>query len=496
MSFNDAFFASPGGGKKSGGRSSSQNKRSGKRPAAKQGSRSTPAFGRKGGRDAGHAGQAKLQKRKEVLGEDIDSDDSAGPADDSGEDDSDDEYAHETPAEKRLRLAKELIAKIEDEERDQADGKDIDVDAIGDRLRDDLAESKGNLKRKVQQKYKPNYEASDIVSHRRYRGKPVTCIAVDWERDTVFIGAKDGVITKWTLSTGERIVEVRKPLEEPAEDLSTQMARKAAERRAPTGHVGAVLALAVSTDGTFLASGGVDMAVIIWNPEFLQGLKLFRGHRGPVTSVQFRRKSHQLFSGSFDRTLKVWNLDAMSYVETLYGHQEAVLDVDCMDRDRALSCGGRDRSLRVWKVVEESQLVFNGGGESIDCIAMLTESVFVSGSENGTIALWDSTRKKPQHTIRNAHGANAWITTVGALRFGDVAASGSSDGRIKVWACDNGYRKLTPLSEIAIVGIITGIEFNATGSSLVASVAQEHRLGRWIRERAARNGYIHVQLCQ
>lgn len=108
-------------------------------------------------------------------------------------------------------------------------------------------------------------------------------------------------------------------------------------------------------------------------------------------------------------------------------------------------------------MVEESQLVFNGVGESIDCVAMLTESAFVSGSENGTLALWDSQRKKPQHTIRNAHGANAWITAVGALRFGDVAASGSSDGRIKVWACDDNYRKLTPLSEITIVGVITGI---------------------------------------
>ena len=36
--------------------------------------------------------------------------------------------------------------------------------------------------------------------------------------------------------------------------------------------------------------------------------------------------------------------------------------IDSLSRDRAATSGGRDRSLRVWKVVEESQLVFNGHG--------------------------------------------------------------------------------------------------------------------------------------
>ena len=47
---------------------------------------------------------------------------------------------------------------------------------------------------------------------------------------------------------------------------------------------------------------------------------------------------------------------------TRFGHEDSVTAIDSLSRDRAVTAGGRDRTLRVWKVVEESQLVFNGQG--------------------------------------------------------------------------------------------------------------------------------------
>ena len=50
------------------------------------------------------------------------------------------------------------------------------------------------------------------------------------------------------------------------------------------------------------------------------------------------------------------------FFSTRFGHQDSVTGIDSLSRDRAVTSGGRDRTLRVWKVVEESQLVFNGHG--------------------------------------------------------------------------------------------------------------------------------------
>ena len=48
-----------------------------------------------------------------------------------------------------------------------------------------------------------------------------------------------------------------------------------------------------------------------------------------------------------------------------------------------MTCGGRDTSCRVWKLVEESQLVFSGHRDSIDCIRLINEEHWVTGGQDG-----------------------------------------------------------------------------------------------------------------
>jgi ribosomal RNA-processing protein 9 len=140
----------------------------------------------------------------------------------------------------------------------------------------------------------------------------------------------------------------------------------------------------------------------------------------------------------------------MTYIDTLYGHQSEVMGVDSLYKERAISCG-RDKSVRVWKVVEETQLVFRGHTASIDCVSFVNEEQFVSGSEDGSIALWSSQKKKPVALLKDAHGTTKsanpdlaptsnWITSITAFRNSDIFASGSHDGFIKLWSTNSGSK--------------------------------------------------------
>ena len=56
------------------------------------------------------------------------------------------------------------------------------------------------------------------------------------------------------------------------------------------------------------------------------------------------------------------HFETLTYLHFSFGHQEGITGIDSLARERAVTSGGRDNSVRIWKIVEESQLVFNGQG--------------------------------------------------------------------------------------------------------------------------------------
>ena len=279
-------------------------------------------------------------------------------------------------------------------------------------------------------------------------------------------------------------------------------------------HIAPILTVAASDTGKFVATGGADKRLIIWSASDLKPLRVFTQHRDSVTSLAFRRGTNQLYSASKDRTIKTWSLDELAYVETLFGHQDEVVDVAGLALERCISVvgnflghmlnpkednanrerlqGARDRSARFWKIVEETQLVFRGGGTSerkkalrptaleppksyaegsIDRVALIDEETFVTGSDNGSISLWTLHKKKPIHTIPLAHGlclplepeeASAenvpnpkvperqprWITALATVPYSDLVLSGSWDGSIRTWKVTSDKKKLEPLGSL------------------------------------------------
>lgn len=292
------------------------------------------------------------------------------------------------------------------------------------------------------------------------------------------------------------------------------------------GHASGIWSLALTSDGRFLATGGADKRIGIWSCGNETGnnsskasssgrpswVKALTGHKDAISGLKFRSGSHELYSASLDRTIKLFDVDQLSYIETLFGHQESIVSLDALKAELAVSVGGRDRSARWWKIRDESQLVFRGGAKSklrdvveggnllgaaesqgrkirgdrggsiiegsLDCVAMIDDSHFLTGGDSGAISLWSLSKKKPVYTRAATHGFDRrprdgleedkeedeegllprWVTSLACLPYGDVFASGSWDGSIRLWSLDRQLRSFKPLTTIAAPGFVNSLQ--------------------------------------
>ncbi|TDL20663.1 WD40 repeat-like protein [Rickenella mellea] len=474
-------------------------------------------------------GKAKLtRKNDEELESDATDEDGLGVGiDDMELRAEDEEYVsaeedeRETPAQKRLRLAQIYLDSVKEGLADgEFDAAEIDRDLIASRLKSDVLEHAGKIHKFVAD----TFDLTPPTPFLRTKGHrlPVTAAVASSDAKLLFTASKDGSIVKWDLHSGKQATVFRK--------VRTEGKGKGKEKANDEiqGHTDEVLALAISDDGRFLASGGKDRKVVVWDAIKGEWLKSFGGHKDSISALTFRKGSTQLYSASLDRTIKLFDLSVMGYVETLFGHQDHVVAIDALRAETAVSAGARDRTVRFWKVVEESQLVFRGGGRSairevlegglegledaenadreknekdgqvhrkkfveghIECVAMVDDAMFVSGGDSGSLCLWTTQKKKPQFTQSLAHGLHEvhsetegtistprWITAVACLRYADLVASGSWEGDIRLWKLDAKLRTLALVGTLPAPGFVNSLQFVSPPKGALVDCA-------WSRQR-------------
>ncbi|KAF8473935.1 WD40-repeat-containing domain protein [Kalaharituber pfeilii] len=436
-----------------------------------EGSKSTKASGR--------------EKKKRTEDDEISSDEEdetrQKPLD--GSEDEQDEFADETVADKRRRLALQYLENTKAEiEEAGFDAEEIDRELIAQRLKESVAEDKGLIYRHL-----ADHLSFSTAPHSFFRADTKSTTGITACYPYIYTASKDRHIIKWA------IPHPPSPAVKPKQVLHTRCISKKNDQNYEGGHVDEIIAMAISHDGKFLATGGKDNRIVVWDPETLKPLKIFKQHRSPVMGLAFRRNTHQMYSCSADRTVKSFSLDELAYMETLFGHQDEVVGITALAGERCVTVGARDRTARLWKIVDETQLVFRGGGEgskkraptgaeehftegSMDCVSMIDEEHFVTGSDNGSISLWTINKKKPIYTYPVAHGkpdplqSTSYtaessvnestfpppppqprpITALAAVPYSDTFFSGSYDGYVRVWKVSADKKRIEAVGGLGV----------------------------------------------
>jgi WD40 repeat protein len=213
--------------------------------------------------------------------------------------------------------------------------------------------------------------------------------------------------------------------------------------------------VAFSPDGSLIATANFDNAIRIYDAKsrklLAYGHSNTGGHTGGVNSLSFSSDGSLLATGGLDKTARVWDV------------------AEAVKRHRA------DRGNQA--IVFAPRVVFEGNGQAVYSVALSPNGKkLVTGSQDGSVRLWDVPDRKPGTTLRvginKAKKLSGHGITVECVAFssdGRRIASGSWDNTAKLY--DDVGKDIATLK-----GHNRGImamAFSAEGSTLV-TVSGDH----------------------
>ena len=157
------------------------------------------------------------------------------------------------------------------------------------------------------------------------------------------------------------------------------------------GHNAAVNTAAFSPDGRWLATGGDDNQILLWDVSTLRDPQLepvpilLDGHTAKVVDLAFSADGKYLASASWDRRVGIWDISALKLKRYLSGHQGPVNTAQFSGDGRYVYSGGADGHIRLWRLTTGEYLrsvVRNGFG--INVMDLSPElNVLAYGGSNG-----------------------------------------------------------------------------------------------------------------
>lgn len=241
--------------------------------------------------------------------------------------------------------------------------------------------------------------------------------------------------------------------------------------------LGWTLSVAVSPDGSTVATAGSPPVIQLWRVSDGALLYTLEGHEDLVRSLAFSADGKHLFSGSEDKTVRLWSVADGRLVQTLAEHTGEVFRVAVSPDGATVASGATDNTVRLW-AFDGSDLSFvrslEGHADQVRGLAFSPDGrTLASASRDGAVRTWavDSGEARAAFTLEGAWATLAYTADGSAL----LVADNDSSQILAVDAADGAV--LTRLPVASRFAFLDNVVVDRDGLTVLA--------GLW-------NGQVHV----
>ncbi|ESQ39445.1 hypothetical protein EUTSA_v10001392mg [Eutrema salsugineum] len=203
-------------------------------------------------------------------------------------------------------------------------------------------------------------------------------------------------------------------------------------------------------DGALLAASDLSGLVQVFDVKERMALRSLRSHTAPARFVKypFQDKLH-LVSGGDDAVVKYWDVAGATVISDLLGHKDYVRCGDCSPvNDSMFVTGSYDHTVKVWDArVDKSKCIAEiDHGSPVEDVVYLPSGGMIATAGLKSVKVWDLIGGGKMVCSMESHNKTVTSLCVGRMGLDDEAAenrlvSVALDGYMKVF--DYGRAKVT-----------------------------------------------------
>jgi uncharacterized protein with WD repeat len=229
-----------------------------------------------------------------------------------------------------------------------------------------------------------------------------------------------------------------------------------------------------SPDGKWIAGGAGDSNVMIWDAATGRTAHTFSKHTKKVQTVAFSPDGTELVSGGEDSMVYVWNIANDRLVQTLTGHTDKVSSTAFSPDGKRIVSAGFDGNIMVWDV-SSGQTIYapltSNHSKVISATFSPDGGSIASGGSDFNVRVWDA--DTGQHL--RAYPGTSLVNSVAYSPNGKLIAAGNNDGSVNVW--DAQTVRLVHKFD-AHTGIVWGVGFSPDGQ-FIGSASEDKTVKIW-----------------